>query len=155
MAKIISVEKWVRQADGAKMEIQTIGVNRGIKQKMYINGVKVMSTFSRRPYKLRQGCDGTIDDCVHALFIDFCRSYNLDPLLLYAEAYPNNGSDYVLEAQARILENAEKQGVEYPKVWNKNAFEGLCESLHEINNHSLVGIIENIEIVDKVIVNTV
>jgi len=141
------VASWVRH-DGAKMKERVVKVKGGIRSKMFINGVKVIDTFSKRPYKLAQSCDGTIDDCVHALFIDFCHKLDLDAQELYYRAYPESEKDncYDLEAQINIITRANKEGVEYPEIWNEQAFKGLVESLTEINNHSLVGVIEELNL---------
>jgi hypothetical protein len=93
--------------------------------------------FSPRPYVLEQACDGSIDDCVHALFFNFCSKKGIDPVATYRMAYPeDNPPDY-----GEVLKSAEWEGVKYPKRWDKKAFAGLIESLTEINNHSLVGVL--------------
>ena len=43
--------------------------------------------------------------------------------------------------QKRILERAEKEGIEIPRQWGQEEIDGLIESLTEINNHSLADII--------------
>lgn len=96
--------------------------------------------FSRRPYRLAQPCDGSIDSSVHALFYAFCQANNLDARTLYLEAYPDTKKENVNYQE--IIEFAEWQGVKYPKKWGEKEFDGLIESLTEINNHSLVGILE-------------
>ena len=132
--------KWLRESDGAKMEIVVSKTNGGIRSKMFINGKQVMDTFSKRPYQLGQACDGTIDDCVHALFIDFCADLNLKPRELYFQAYPEAEKDgsYTPEIISELKIRANQEGVQYPTNWNKQAYLGLLESLGEINNHSLV-----------------
>ena len=143
--KKLFTDEWIRKADGAKMRIEVVRVEKGIRSLMFINGELTMDTFSKRPYTLGQSCDGTIDNCVHALFIDFCRQLDLDPEEIYYEAYPEakKESSYDLENQTNTTDKANKEGVEYPKVWNKQAYLGLLESLTEINNHSLVSVIED------------
>ena len=93
--------------------------------------------FSPRPYVLGQACDGSIDDCVHALFFNFCSKRGIDPVATYKMAYPEEDPpDY-----SEVLKSAEWEGVKYPKRWDKKAFAGLIESLTEINNHSLVDVL--------------
>jgi len=92
---------------------------------------------SPRPYVLGQACDGSIGDCVHALFFDFCSKKGIDPVAMYRMAYPEEEPiDY-----GEVRKVAEWEGVKYPKRWDKKAFAGLIESLTEINNHSLVGVL--------------
>ena len=93
--------------------------------------------FSPRPYVLGQACDGSIDDCVHALFFNFCSRKGIDPVAMYMMAYPENNTPNYGE----VLKPAEWEGVKYPKRWDKKAFAGLIESLTEINNHSLVDVL--------------
>ena len=91
--------------------------------------------FSERPYRLAQACDGSIDEPVFALYLDFCRAKRIDAKKLYKKAYPESKQqDY-----GETLKHAKWEGVEYPEKWDKTAYEGLIESLTEINNHSLVG----------------
>lgn len=99
--------------------------------------------FSKRPYQLRQSCDGSIDSPVFALFNDFCVKKNLDPIKIYNSVYDD--SKLTKEELEIYTKFAEWQGVKYPKKWDKEAYEGLLDSLTEINNHSLVGYLsENI-----------
>jgi len=93
--------------------------------------------FSPRPYVLGQTCDGSIDDCVHALFFSFCLKKGVDPAATHRMAYPEEEPPNYGEVQ----KSAEWEGVKYPKRWDKKAFAGLIESLTEINNHSLVGVL--------------
>ena len=145
MPKVLTKTDWKRQTDGASMECVVIEVRGGIRQKLIINGNEVMETFSERPYKLGQSCDGTIDVCVHALLIKFCRSFGLSYQKLYHEAYPDTENiTYGLDYEDETLKEAELQGVEYPEVWDELAFGGLLNSLGEVNNHSLVRVLESL-----------
>ena len=136
---LIRSDKWKRETDNADMQIRVYKVKGGIKSKMYINGEQCMDTFSLRPYKLGQSCDGTIDICVHGLFSLWCKAIGLNPLELYLKAYGEDGhSDLDYEWMEK---QAIKEGVELPKVWGDSEFNGLIESLTEINNHSLVGVL--------------
>ena len=142
--QILHSNKWLREAGGDEMELRVLKVASGIRSEMYENGVKVMDTSSKRPYELGQACDGTIDDCVHALYQDFCRTMKINARYLYYQAYPEAQKDgsYSEEIMAQTKERANKEGVKYPIIWNKQAYLGLLESLTEINNHSLVSEIE-------------
>jgi len=96
-------------------------------------------TFSRRPYRPGQHCDGTIDSCVHALLMDFCERTGLcDYREIYREAYEEEIDSEELDW---TKEFAEWQGVAYPEKWNFEAVNGLIESLEEINNHQLVEVL--------------
>jgi hypothetical protein len=137
--KILHRSAWTRH-DGAAMTQQRVQVRGGIISKLFVNGKKVMDTFSPRPYQLGQHCDGTIDDCVHALFLNWCKAKEYSPETLYREAYPND--EYPEEMQKGIQARAGLEGVAYPEEWGAKEFEGLIASLTEINNHSLVSVLE-------------
>ena len=138
MNRLLSSEAWLRPGDNAKMRTDITQVRGGIVEELYIDGQRVLRTFSKRPYTLGQACDGTIDVCVLALFISYCQTKGLDPQKLYHEAYSDVEQDYFNKTQQEnwIME-AKQQGVIYPKCWGRTAYDGLLESLTEINNHSL------------------
>ena len=141
--EILSDNKWVRPRDKAKLRLLVYRTKGGIFQDMFIDGDRVMHTFSKRPYKLAQGCDGTIDGCVFALLYKYCQVKNLDLVEIYNKAYPEEKRDRMtLAGLNRIVRGGKKQGVEYPEIWNNEAFLGLIDSLHEINNHSLASLVE-------------
>lgn len=127
--------------DGAKMleEIEKVEGGSGIISRLFINGELVMATRSSRPYKLGQACDGTICQCVGALFWHFCKTRGYDPVALLNEAYGEGKDKWDWEM---IRKQGEWEGIELPKRWDKRAFRGLIESLTEINYHSLVGLLE-------------
>jgi hypothetical protein len=135
---LLRVEEWKRH-DGAHMKVEVVKVEKGIRQRMYVDGVRVMDMFSKRPYTLGQACDGTIDICVHALFISYCRAKGYDPETLFTTAYENE--TYSPDLALSTLKEAEKEGVKYPKEWGPKEFDGLLESLTQINNHSLVSVL--------------
>ena len=97
-------------------------------------------TFSKRPYVLGQACDGTIDSCVHGLFIEWCRNQGHDPQELYHAAYPD-APPYSADMQASLLNEARLQGTTFPQHWGAKENDGLIASLSEINNHSLVDVV--------------
>lgn len=140
MSAEIEIERvqWLRPGDDAPMEITVHKVQGGIIQRMFLRGEQVMDTFSARPYQLGQACDGTIDDPVHGLFILYCRAMRLDAGKLYELAYPDECGHYTLAYQEAMLLRARDQGIAEPVVWDDEAFNGLLESLGEINNHQLV-----------------
>jgi hypothetical protein len=76
-----------------------------------------------------------IDICVHALFISYCRAKGLDPETVFTSAYKNE--KYPPDLVEHTLKEAKREGVRYPKKWGTNEFEGLIESLTEINHRSL------------------
>jgi hypothetical protein len=123
------------------MELTIHKVKGGIIQRMYVNNIQCVKTFSKRPYQLSQACDGTIDDCVNALFITFCQHRGLDSEAIYKKAYPEEDSCYDSKYRKKVLVRAAMQGVAFPKIWGEAEIQGLCESLHEINNHQLVAML--------------
>lgn len=96
-------------------------------------------TFSPRPYQLAQACDGSITECGMALFVRWCRDTNRCCDTLYRQAYPRERTPRWNE----IITAAEWQGVAYPAEWNEQSKAGLLTSLHEINYHSLAGVVSD------------
>lgn len=94
-------------------------------------------TFSPRPYRLAQPCDGSINSCVLALFVHLCRATGHCPTKLYRRAYTREHVPDWTETVAF----AEWQGVAYPVRWEEAEKAGLLQSLHEINHHSLALIV--------------
>ena len=86
-----------------------------------------------RPYLLGQRCDGSIGGPVMALYLDFCSRHNLDAQALYKRAYPGERK---LEPEATIA-FAKWQGVQIPYTWTAACFQGLLESLTQINASTL------------------
>ena len=138
---LIHHEEWKRPSDGAEMDILTFRVPGGILYEMYTNGDRCFLQFSSRPYVLGQSCDGTIEHCVFALLYDFCDTRGLDPADLYRRAYSDREPDSE-EERARTTRRAMAEGVAFSPVWDGEAFDGLLESLSEINNHSLASVLE-------------
>jgi len=95
---------------------------------------------SPRPYLLAQPCDGSITTCVIALFFDFCKARHLDPISLLTQAYPEEPV-YAQQDVLSIRERADWEGTAFPRQWNSEALNGLLESLHAVNYHSLAGVI--------------
>jgi hypothetical protein len=105
-----------------------------------LNCTNSMDYISPRPYKLAQPCDGSIGSPVISLFVDFCKKKNLNAFELLKKAYPDE--TFELEINDKL---GKWEGVELPDNWNKREFDGLLESLTEINYHSLVGILAEIK----------
>jgi hypothetical protein len=99
--------------------------------------------FSSRPYQLAQACDGSIGSCVLALFIAFCEARQFDPISLLQRAYPEEPS-YTEQDFIEIRRQADWQHTAYPARWDRPAIGGLLESLHEINYHSLAGVVDDL-----------
>jgi hypothetical protein len=95
---------------------------------------------SPRPYKLAQPCDGSITTCVVALFLDFCKARQVDPVTLLKQAYPDD-APYTKRGITSIRRQADWERTAYPARWNKRAVEGLLESLHEVNYEELIHVI--------------
>jgi hypothetical protein len=102
--------------------------------------VERRTNLSPRPYRLGQSCDGSINDCVLALYFAFCQSARQDPTRLMAEAYPDQ-EPYTQDNWNQIQDLANWQGVRYPGQWNLRARRGLLESISEINYHQLNGLL--------------
>ena len=138
-------DSWLRW-DGAQIQLTVTKVPKGIVQRMYIDGAMCQEVFSRRPYRLGQHCDGTIDTCVHALFILWCQVNAFDPEHVYATAYPEEPrSDYSAAAQRRVLSQANAEGIVVPQNWDEKSFMSLLDSLTQINNHLLTEVVENLD----------
>jgi hypothetical protein len=95
-------------------------------------------TFSPRPYRLAQPCDGSINSCVLALFVHRCEEAGHCPTRLYHQAYDDREQT---PAWTEAIAFAEWQGVAYPAHWGEAEIVGLLESLHAINQHSLTAIV--------------
>lgn len=105
-----------------------------------VTAVDLMRRYGRvisRPYLLGGACDGSISAPVFALYLDFCAKHRLDAQALYTAAYPEDG---VLEPES-ITTFARWQGVQIPHTWTAACFAGLLESLTEVNNHTLRGVL--------------
>ena len=139
--ELIHHKEWKRYRDDAEMDILVFRVPGGILHEMYANGDRCEYIFSPRPYVPGQLCDGTIDHCVFALFYDFCDIRDLDSADLYRRAYSDRLPESK-EERVRTTRRAMAEGVAFPPVWNRQTFDGLLESLSEINNHSLASILE-------------
>jgi hypothetical protein len=100
--------------------------------------------FSKRPFQLGQGCDGSGDACCFALFHHFCLSQGLDSVALHRKAYFEDDRErYQQPNPDLIVQLADWQGVAYPEQWNEQAYRGLIKSLLGINNRSLVAVLES------------
>ena len=98
--------------------------------------------FSPRPYKLGQACDGSISACVMSLFKQFCDAKGVNPIALYRDAYQKyDGVKYIDPDFTNEVRFADWEGVAYPEQWDEKAIAGLVESLTEVNNHQLAGLI--------------
>jgi len=94
-------------------------------------------TFSPRPYRLAQSCDGSINSCVLALFVHWCHTVGHCSTMLYQQAYDREQTPDWTETIAF----AEWQGVAFPAQWGEAEKAGLIQSLHEINHHCLALIV--------------
>jgi hypothetical protein len=95
-------------------------------------------TFSPRPYRLAQACDGSINECVLALFVKFCAATGHLPDALFGAAYPD---EKPRPRWHEVVITADWQGVRYPARWDATAVAGLLESLHAINYHQLASVV--------------
>lgn len=111
-------------------------------EKDILKYLEMQTYISKRPYKLAQSCDGSIGSPVMSLFFDYCKKNALNPSELYSKAYPNE------TLSKEDIEETFKlgiwQGVEFPNEWREKEFKGLLQSLTNINNHSLVGVLSEL-----------
>jgi len=99
--------------------------------------------FSKRPFELGQSCDGSGDACCFALFHHFCLSQGLNSVELHRKAYFERDQDEYQQPNPEAIQTfAEWQGVAYPERWTEEAYQGLIKSLLDINNRSLVAVLE-------------
>jgi hypothetical protein len=100
--------------------------------------------FSKRPFQLGQGCDGSGDACCFALFHHFSLSKGIDSVALHRKAYFERDQDKYQQPNPKAIQIfAEWQGVAYPDQWTEQAYQGLIKSLLGINNRSLVQVLES------------
>ncbi len=100
--------------------------------------------FSKRPFQLGQSCDGSGDACCFALFHHFCLSQGLDSVALHRKAYFEREREQYQQPNPEAIQKfADWQGVAYPERWTEEAYKGLIKSLLDINNRSLVAVLED------------
>lgn len=87
--------------------------------------------FSKRPYLCAQATDDSTQDCVLALYYDYCRRSSLDATQLMVEAYPGGESadQWSAVTWRRILDGAEWQRTQFPETWTNPVILGLLLSL--------------------------
>ena len=93
--------------------------------------------WSIRPYELGYGCDGTTDGCIHCLAMKICETIGLNYVKLYNQAYPD--------------EELSEQGwwepyisqVVMPKTVNQTVLCLLLHDLEEINNRSVLAVLQD------------
>ncbi|MGG6262814.1 hypothetical protein ACQ4M3_20590 [Leptolyngbya sp. AN03gr2] len=147
------INKWL-----AEILVKTEG---GIKQlihwypsynlEQYKQDCEQWGKFSKRPFQVGRTCDGSGDACCHALFYRFCQEYNLDPILLHRQAYSwqNDYTDLTPTEIQGTIKKAEWEGVLYPKKWTTSTVGKLLQSLYDINNRSLVRVLEEAELIQQ------
>ena len=100
--------------------------------------------FSKRPFQVGQGCDGSGNSCCFALFHNFCLSQGLDSVALHRKAYFERDREQYQQPNPEAIQKfADWQGVAYPERWTEEAYKGLIKSLLDINNRSLVTVLED------------
>jgi hypothetical protein len=140
-SNLIEFEGFVKVSGGIKRLVNQY--NGFVDSADAINDTHKSGFFSPRPYRLGQSCDGSITACVLALFYRFCQKHKQFPDSLLAAAYPKQ------KLQMRwpeILASADWQGVACPTQWNATEVAGLLVSLHQINYHSLAGVISDLNL---------
>jgi hypothetical protein len=130
-----------RKVDGGVKHL----VNRYPKARLELiyHDLEHHGVFSKRPFQLGQGCDGSGDACCFALFHHFCLSHALNSVELHRKASFGRDLDKYQQPNPEAIQKfAEWQGVAYPVEWTEEAYEGLIKSLLDINNRSLVAVLE-------------
>jgi hypothetical protein len=135
------VEIIVRRPTGVLYLVHRYPGERPSRSALYRDARKY-GHLSPRPYQLAQACDGSIGSCVLALFSAFCEARQLDPIALLQRAYPDEAA-HTTQDFAEIRRLADWERTAYPAVWDERAIAGLLESLHEINYHSLAGVVSD------------
>lgn len=84
-----------------------------------------------RPYYLGQEPDLCSDSCLFALFHHCCEEFGIDAAELIERTYPGREHSPTSAARAlqEIKEDAQWQGVSWPRVWTIDAITGLKLSL--------------------------
>jgi hypothetical protein len=103
--------------------------------------------FSKRPYVCGQATDDSTQDCVLALYYDYCRRQSLDATRLLVQAYPGGESaeQWSPVTWRRILDGAQWHGTEFPDVWTSAAILDLLVSLKgQQRSHLAVALAEAI-----------
>jgi hypothetical protein len=113
-------------------------------QRHLLTMAQMHGRFSRRPYELGQGCDGSINVCVMHLFVLFCQDKGIDPAKTIYDIYKNDEQEYSVKPREILLASTAQGGVVAPEKWDDKAIGGLIESLTAINHHELSGwVVEN------------
>jgi hypothetical protein len=131
----------VRRPTGILHLVHRYPGNRPARRVLYHDACR-HGHFSSRPYQLAQACDGSIGSCVLALFCVFCEARQFDPIALLQRAYPDE-SPYTAQDFVLTRRQADWERTAYPARWDPTAIAGLLESLHEINYHSLAGVVDD------------
>lgn len=100
--------------------------------------------YSPRPYRQGYGCDGTTDFNIHLIAATLCGRLGIDYASAYAEAYrphttPNEARAWV----AGLLADQSLAGeTVVPKGVGRQALSLALQDLYQINNRSLVEVLE-------------
>jgi hypothetical protein len=103
--------------------------------------------FSKRPYVCGQATDDSTQDCVLALYYDYCRRQSLDATSLLVQAYPGGESAerWSPVAWRRILDAAKWHRTEFPDLWTSAPTLDLLQSLKDQHrSHLAVALAEAI-----------
>jgi len=97
--------------------------------------------WSIRPYEQGYGCDGTTSANIHLIALRFCEALGLDYPALYEKAYEWQG-EKPGQSWLRHYDWApiEEETI-VPEV-SEQALRDLLDDLGEINNHSVVAVLE-------------
>ena len=100
--------------------------------------------WSVRPFTVGMRCDGTTDDNVHYIAMRLCRRLGLDYPAVYARAYAwrrdRENADWLRRVTAEEWGRIAREMV-VPHL-SPNALRALLFSLYDINNRSVVEVLE-------------
>ena len=100
--------------------------------------------YSPRPYRQGYGCDGTTDENIHLIAATLCGRLGIDYAAAYAEAYPaDTAPDEAKAWVADMLADPRLAGeTAIPKGTGKKTLSLALQDLYQINNRSLVEVLE-------------
>lgn len=101
--------------------------------------------WSIRPYEQWYGCDGTTDANIHLIAQRVCEALGLDYPALYEQAYTKeNGYDCPCWLRGFDFTPYETETVVPPLPPSDEVLCGILHDLHDVNNHSLANLLEDV-----------
>ncbi|MFK5949534.1 MAG: hypothetical protein QM500_12280 [Methylococcales bacterium] len=98
--------------------------------------------YSVRPYIQTYGCDGTTDSNIHLIAKTVCHALDIDYLEMYKQAYPDADIPAVKKWFDSLEIHVGHETV-LPGQINQSVIMNVLHDLYEINNRSLVDVLED------------